>query len=56
MRKSESIKLSLDPWTKNKLQAYAAQRCKSVSQCVTDWIRDEDVDGYDRERTEMEEK
>lgn len=34
----ESMRLSMDPQTKQRLQAYAAQLHTSVSQMVTDWI------------------
>lgn len=36
--KNTNIRLSMDPETKARLQAYAAQQRKSVSQLITDWI------------------
>ncbi len=36
--RTESIRLSMDPETKARLQRYAAQRRTSVSQLVVEWI------------------
>lgn len=43
--RTDSIRLSMDADTKARLQAYAAQNRKSVSQLVIDWIWAQPVKG-----------
>ncbi len=54
--KTESIRLSMDPETKARLQRYAAQKRTSVSHLITDWIWSVPVDERTGTGTEMEKK
>lgn len=54
--RTESIRLSMDPETKTRLQKYADQKRRSVSQLIIDWIWSVQVERDTETNTEVEKK